>query len=91
MIGKDSPFGPEINFNQGFARDYVQTANTYWLYEYHVDGFRYDEVTDLYDGPTGVKYAKIAREALDATSLKVQCEKWQELFGSKFPDAPEEP
>jgi len=37
-----------------------------------------------------VRYAKIAREALDAVTLKVQCEKWQELFGSKFPDAPEE-
>jgi len=32
-----------------------------------------------------VHYAKIAREAMDATSLKTQVEKWQELFGSKFP------
>lgn len=30
-------------------------------------------------------YAKIAREALEAQSLKVQVEKWRELFGDKFP------
>jgi len=35
-------------------------------------------------------YAKIAREALDASSIKAQVEKWQQLFGDKFPDAPEQ-
>jgi 1,4-alpha-glucan branching enzyme len=60
MIGNEGPFGPQIDFNQAFARDYVQAANFHWLAEYHVDGFRYDEVTDLYDGATGVQYAKIA-------------------------------
>ncbi|MEH2055586.1 MAG: alpha-amylase family glycosyl hydrolase [Nostoc sp.] len=60
MIGNNGPFGPEIDFNQEFARDYIQAANFHWLDEYHVDGFRYDEVTDLYDGATGIKYAKIA-------------------------------
>ncbi|MBR8833593.1 MAG: hypothetical protein DSM106950_06015 [Stigonema ocellatum SAG 48.90 = DSM 106950] len=43
-----------------FARQYVQSANFRWLHEYHVDGFRYDEVTDLFDGATGVEYAKFA-------------------------------
>jgi 1,4-alpha-glucan branching enzyme len=60
MIGQVGPFGPEIDYGQDFARDYVAAVNNHWLSEYHVDGFRYDEVTDLYDGPTGVKYAKIA-------------------------------
>jgi maltooligosyltrehalose trehalohydrolase len=63
MIGQNGPFGPEIDYGQAFARDYVQVATRYWLHEYHVDGFRYDEVTDLYDGPTGVKYAKMAFDA----------------------------
>ena len=44
--------------------------NFHWLYEYHVDGFRYDEVTDLYDGPTGVEYAKIAYDTYNE-SLKI--------------------
>ncbi len=70
MIGQDGPFGPEIDYRQGFARDYVEAANLYWLREYHVDGFRYDEVTDLYDGPTGVKYAKFAYDTYNE-SLKI--------------------
>lgn len=70
MIGTDGPFGPEIDYSKGFARDYVATANRYWLNEYHVDGFRYDEVTDLYDGPTGSKYAKLAYDTYNE-SLKI--------------------
>ncbi|GCE24939.1 hypothetical protein KDA_04230 [Dictyobacter alpinus] len=60
MIGGDGPFGPEIDFSKDFAREYIQTANYHWLHEYHIDGFRYDEVTDLYDGPMGIQYAHIA-------------------------------
>ena len=41
-----------------------------WLNEYHVDGFRYDEVTDLYDGPTGIKYAELAYDTYQE-SLKI--------------------
>lgn len=63
MIGGQGPFGPQIDYSLEFARDYVQAANLHWLREYHVDGFRYDEVTDLYDGPTGVAYAKMAYDA----------------------------
>jgi hypothetical protein len=36
------------------------------------------------------EYAKIAREAYDATSLRTQTEKWREIFGNKFPLAPED-
>ncbi len=60
MIGVDGPFGPQIDFSRTFAQDYVATANRHWLDEYHVDGFRYDEVTDLYSGPTDTAYAKLA-------------------------------
>src|SRR5262249_23597177 len=67
MIGGQGPFGPEIDFSQPFAREYIQAANVHWLHEYHVDGFRYDEVTDLYDGPTGIKYAKIAFDVYNAS------------------------
>ena len=63
MIGAPGPFGPTIDYHLPFARDYVQAAGRYWLNEYHVDGFRYDEVTDLYDGPVGDAYAKMAYDA----------------------------
>ena len=60
MVGGYGPFGPDIDFNKPFAQEYIRAAHFRWLHEYHVDGFRYDEVTDLYDGPTGNKYAKLA-------------------------------
>ena len=60
MVRGEGPFGPQIDFSKDFAQDYIQTANFRWLHEFHLDGFRYDEVTDLYDGPAGVQYAKMA-------------------------------
>jgi 1,4-alpha-glucan branching enzyme len=70
MIDGNGPFGPTIDFSKEFAHEYVQAANFHWLDEYHVDGFRYDEVTDLYDGPTGIKYPRIAYETYN-TSLTI--------------------
>lgn len=60
MIGVQGPFGPVVDYKQQFSRDYVHAVGEYWLDDYHVDGFRYDEVTDLFDGPTGVQYASFA-------------------------------
>jgi 1,4-alpha-glucan branching enzyme len=51
-------FGPAADFTQPFARDYFQTANRMWLDEFHVNGFRYDEVTDLYVPPRDAGYAR---------------------------------
>jgi maltooligosyltrehalose trehalohydrolase len=60
MIGSNGPFGPQVDFSKPFAQDYFAAANAHWLNEYHVDGFRYDEVTDLFTGPTDTAYAKLA-------------------------------
>jgi maltooligosyltrehalose trehalohydrolase len=62
MISGVGEFGPEIDFSQTFAQEYCQLANQVWLDTYHVDGFRYDEVTDLYQGPTDTAYALLAYE-----------------------------
>lgn len=62
MIGTNGPFGPQVNFSSIFAQEYFKIANQRWLDEYHVDGFRYDEVTDLYQGPTDSGYALLAYE-----------------------------
>ncbi len=62
MIGQNGLFGPEADFSQTFTQEYFLTANQNWLDEYHVDGFRYDEVTDLYQGPTDSGYAKLSYE-----------------------------
>ncbi|HVN03492.1 MAG TPA: alpha-amylase family glycosyl hydrolase [Bryobacteraceae bacterium] len=60
MINGDGLFGPTIDFSQTFGQDYCGVANQHWLDDYHVDGFRYDEVTDLYVSPTDTGYAKLA-------------------------------
>ncbi|MCU1572501.1 MAG: hypothetical protein JWO93_583 [Micrococcaceae bacterium] len=50
---------PGTDFTRGFTRDYFLTASKYWLDEYHVDGFRYDYVPGIFDGPTGSGYADL--------------------------------
>ena len=60
MIGASGLFGPQVDFSQAFAQEYFAASNRHWLNEYHVDGFRYDEVTDLYVSPTDTGYAKLA-------------------------------
>ena len=60
MIGAMGPFGPIADFSQVFTQEYFAASNRRWLDEYHVDGFRYDEVTDLYQSPTDTGYAKLA-------------------------------
>jgi 1,4-alpha-glucan branching enzyme len=56
----DGDFGPVLSF-QGFpfTQDYVRTANRHWLEEYHVDGFRYDNVKGYFSGPLGQDYANV--------------------------------
>jgi 1,4-alpha-glucan branching enzyme len=52
-------------FGRGFAhelamtRDYCLAANTRWLTEYHVDGFRYDNVPGYYDRDPLGKYGTL--------------------------------
>jgi maltooligosyltrehalose trehalohydrolase len=60
MIGNSGWFGPQPDYSRPFTQEYFALANRYWIDEYHVDGFRYDEVTDLYQGPTDTGYAKLA-------------------------------
>jgi 1,4-alpha-glucan branching enzyme len=55
-------FGWVVDYAKQFARDYVNAANEYWLSEYHVDGFRYDQIENggMYNDPHGDPYAGIA-------------------------------
>ena len=47
------------DFRKAFTRDYFVALNKYLLAEYHVDGFRYDYVPGMYDGPAGQGYADL--------------------------------
>ena len=79
MIGASGPFGPQSDFSQPFTQEYFLTSNCMWLDEYHVDGFRYDEVTDLYTGLTDDAYAKLA---YDTYQYSLGVERFQQGSGS---------
>jgi maltooligosyltrehalose trehalohydrolase len=53
-------FGPACDFTKTFCKDFFVTANQTWLDDFHVDGFRYDEITDLYVGPRAAGYKELA-------------------------------
>ncbi|MBC8135661.1 MAG: alpha-amylase [Fibrella sp.] len=50
---------PGTDYRKQFTRDYFFEVNRYWLEEYHVDGFRYDYVPGMWDGPSGQGYADL--------------------------------
>jgi 1,4-alpha-glucan branching enzyme len=50
---------PGVDYDRELARDYFFAVNRYWLEEYHVDGFRYDYVPGMLDGPLGNGYANL--------------------------------
>lgn len=54
------PGNPGTDFNKEFARQFFLELNKYWLAEFHLDGFRYDYIPGMYDGPTGNGYAALA-------------------------------
>ncbi len=54
-------FGPASDFTQSFTKDFFVAANQMWLDDYHVDGFRYDEITDLYVGDRAPGYKDFAQ------------------------------
>jgi len=55
-------FGPKPDFTVPFTQDYFLNANQHWLDEYHIDGFRYDEVTDLYVPPMDAGYRTLVQQ-----------------------------
>ena len=63
-------FGPACDFTQDFTKDFFMAASQMWLDDYHVDGFRYDEVSDLYVGARAAGYKDLAQRVY-AHSLSI--------------------
>jgi maltooligosyltrehalose trehalohydrolase len=66
-----SNFGKSTDFGRALTRDYFFSVNHHWLEVYHVDGFRYDCVPNLWDGPLGVGYASLVYETYQLTKTKL--------------------
>lgn len=61
MTGQNGNFGPTTDFTQPLTQEYFLNANQQWIDEYHVDGFRYDEVTDIYTPPADAGYRTLVQ------------------------------
>ena len=59
FAGEFFPGHPGTDFNKEFTRQFFLELNKYWLTEFHLDGFRYDYVPGMYDGPTGNGYSAL--------------------------------
>ena len=58
--GGSGDFGILNDFGKRLTQDYFYSVNQYWLDTFHVDGFRFDDVPEYWDGPTGSGYANLA-------------------------------
>ena len=59
FCGGAGAFGTLTDFTKKLTQDYFYSVNRYWLDTFHVDGFRYDDVPEYWDGPTGSAYANL--------------------------------
>lgn len=57
--GGQGSFGTLTDFSKRLTQDHFYSVNQYWLDTFHVDGFRYDDVPEYWDGPTGSGYANL--------------------------------
>jgi 1,4-alpha-glucan branching enzyme len=69
---------PGMDYRRAFTREYFLAVNKYWLEEYHVDGFRYDYVPGMYDGPAGDGYARLV---FDTYQLSKSINRFQTVQG----------
>lgn len=60
-------FGVGTDFTKPFCSDYFTAVNAYFIAQLHMDGFRYDYVPGIYDGPTGVGYARLVYDTYQAS------------------------
>ncbi len=60
-------FGVGTDFTKPFTYDYFEAVNTYFLDDLHFDGFRYDYVPGIYDGPAGQGYARLVYDTYQSS------------------------
>lgn len=57
--GGSGSFGTLSDFSKLLTQDYYYSVNQYWLDTFHVDGFRFDDAPEYWDGPLGQGYANL--------------------------------
>jgi 1,4-alpha-glucan branching enzyme len=57
--GMSGNYGLLNDFSKQLTQDYFYSVNQFWLDTFHIDGFRFDDVPEYWDGPTGMGYANL--------------------------------
>ena len=76
-------FGTLNDFTKQLTQDYYYSVNQFWLDVFHVDGFRFDDVPEYWDGPTGVGYANLVYSTYQYVKSKAGAtDHYQRFFDS---------
>jgi len=59
-LPSDQKYGQSTCFAKKLTQDFFYSVNRYWMEAFHVDGFRFDDVPEYWDGPIGQGYANLA-------------------------------
>lgn len=57
--GGNGNYGTLSDFSKRLTQDYFYSVSQFWLDTFHVDGFRFDDVPEYWDGATGAGYANL--------------------------------
>lgn len=79
--GGGGAFGTTSSFSKRLTQDYFFSVNQFWLDTFHVDGFRFDDVPEYWDGPDGPGYANLVYSTYQfVRSKKGSVDHYQRFF-----------
>jgi 1,4-alpha-glucan branching enzyme len=81
--GSSGDYGTLNDFSKRLTQDYFYSVNQFWLDTFHVDGLRFDDVPEYWDGPTGSGYANLVYSTYQYVKSKAGAtDHYQRFFDS---------
>ena len=81
-FGENFGFGERTNWCEKYVEDYFFTVSHHWLECYHIDGFRYDCVPEIWDPILMRGYHRLAYNTYKEAQDKIQKGEWLRFKGS---------
>lgn len=79
--GGPGDYGTLNSFAHPLPQDYFYSVNQFWLDTFHVDGFRFDDVPEYWNGATGSGYANLVYSTYQyVKSKKGAADHYQRFF-----------